>query len=307
MTGHKTCERRGWLFAATLLAIVSASSNVRAWDDGDLSEPKVKASRNETPRLRAQDVDRAVENVIFGDNGLGSSHEQKLRERLRARIQQLSRSHSVSNEQEGKLLLAGQGDLRRFLDRVEELKGRIRSVSRDQIEWNRILRDAQPLQTQLRAGLFDRNSLFGKTLAKMGGSEQPASFVRTETDRSRFQHRAAVNMTVLRLSTALGLSDEQRTRLKAVLLEETRPVRSLSVVPTDLYSNSVYAQLRLVSEAKLKTLFEPWQWQALRIKLASAPKPREDARGLIEEAATIRERPALRRIGMRRAVLRASR
>jgi len=307
MTGHKTCGRRGWLVAATLLAIVSASSSVRAWDDDDLSEPKVKASRNETPRLRAQDVDRAVENVIFGDNGLGLSHEQKLRERLRARIQQVSLSHSVSKEQEDKLLLAGEGDLRRFLDRVEELKGRIRSVSRHQIEWNRILREAQPLQGQLRAGLFDRDSLFGKTLAKIGGSEQPASFTRTETDRSRFQHRAAVNMTVLRLSTALGLSDEQRTRLKVLLLEETRPVRSPSAALADSYSNSVYAQLRLVSEAKLKPLFEPWQWEALQIKFASAQKPREDARGMIEEAAAIHERPALRRLGMRRAMLRALR
>lgn len=77
-------------------------------------------------------------------------------------------------------------------------------------------------------------------------------------------------MTVLRLSTALGLSDEQQTRLKQLLLRETRPARTLEGAGPPWYFNVVYAQMPRIPEQKLRPLFEPWQWQALKTKLASA-------------------------------------
>jgi hypothetical protein len=67
------------------------------------------------------------------------------------------------------------------------------------------------------------------------------------------------------------LSGEQQTRLKKLLLQETRPARTLEGVNATAYFTVVYAQLPRIPERKLRPLFEPWQWQALKTKLASAP------------------------------------
>ena len=75
-------------------------------------------------------------------------------------------------------------------------------------------------------------------------------------------------MTALRLSTALGLSDEQRQRLEQVLFQETRPTRITGPAFPAAYFLAVYVQINRIPETRLKPILEPWQWQALRRKMA---------------------------------------
>jgi hypothetical protein len=268
--GDRTRHGRWLLLAVTILGIDSAASSALAGDDDDLVEPRLTAPGNEPLGFLVDGAGGNLDNLIFGNNGDGSTPEQRLVLQLHARVREVARMTAVSKAQEEKLLLAGEGDIRRFIDRIEEVKGRFPDGPRDQNAWNQISQEIRPLQAEVRAGLFGRRSLFGKTIAKMLSPEQALSFTRIERERRRFQHRAGVNMTVLRLSTALGLSDEQQTRLKALLLKETRPARLRSPTYPAGFFNVVYAQMGRIPEAKLKPLFEPWQWQALRVKIASA-------------------------------------
>jgi len=289
--GNRTRHGRWLLLAVTILGIDSAASSALAGDDDDLVEPAVTAAGNERPGFLVEGAGGTVENLVFGNNGDGSAPEQRLVLQLHARVREVARMTAVSKAQEEKLLLAGEGDIRRFIDRVEEVTARFPSGAPNPNTWNKISQEIRPLQAELRAGLFGRKSLFGKTIAKMLRPEQALSFTRIDRDRRRFQHRAGVNMTVLRLSTALGLSDEQQTRLKALLLKETRPARLPSPTYPAGFFNVVYAQMGRIPEAKLKPLFEPWQWQVLRVKMASAPNFGGGALEAADDPEDVREPP----------------
>jgi hypothetical protein len=86
-------------------------------------------------------------------------------------------------------------------------------------------------------------------------------------------------MTTLRLTTALGLSDEQRQRLEEVLYQETRPTRITGQAFPAASMLAVYVQISQIPEARLKPLLEPWQWQALRRKMAERQTYVEMLRG----------------------------
>ena len=127
------------------------------------------------------------------------------------------------------------------------------------------------MRDDFRRGVFAEPSLFSKMTARIMTVEQIRQSKKVARERRLFHHQAGVHMTVLRLSTALGLSGEQQTQLKKLLLQETRPARTLDGVNPAGYFSVVYAQLPRIPERKLRPLFEPWQWQALKAKLASAP------------------------------------
>ena len=92
-------------------------------------------------------------------------------------------------------------------------------------------------------------------------------------------------MTVLRLSTALGLSDEQWQRFEAVLLKETRPPRFTTPRGPTGYFQFVYQQMRRIPPEKLQPIFEPWQWKIVKTKVEEAGgfANAGQAKGLISE------------------------
>ena len=75
-------------------------------------------------------------------------------------------------------------------------------------------------------------------------------------------------MTVLRLATALGLSDDQWKGLEQLLLTETHPAQVTGEMYPAVYFQIVYRQMSQIPEEKLKPLFDPWQWRMLQAKLA---------------------------------------
>ena len=163
---------------------------------------------------------------------------------LARKVGDLARASRLAEDQKQKLLLAGRGDIVRLIDRMEELRSRYRSAELTPDIQNEINRKAAPIRAALRGGLFTDNSLFAKTMAKTLTSEQIARYARIDRSRQLFQHRAGVHMTVLRLATALGLSDDQWKGLEKVLLTETHPAQIIGEPYPAAYFNIVYRQMR---------------------------------------------------------------
>ncbi len=137
------------------------------------------------------------------------------------------------------------------------------------MDWSQLLKEVQPLVAS-RVNLYANDSLFAKTLARVLTAEQLARYEQIERERAEFRHRTGVQLTVLRMSTALGLSDDQRRRLEQLLLKETRPGRSPNrLYPTTSF-NIVIVQMAHLPAARLRPLFEPWQWRELQRKLENA-------------------------------------
>jgi hypothetical protein len=109
-------------------------------------------------------------------------------------------------------------------------------------------------------------------LARTLTLEQTARVERDDRSRLSFQHRAGVRMTVWRLSTAMGLTDDQRRRLEQLLMAETHPTPILNVVLPFARYVVIYVQIASIPEAKLKPLFNAWQWHTLQLKLSEIPR-----------------------------------
>jgi hypothetical protein len=252
------------------LAANPAEAITRA-DDDDLVEqtrPVVNVDRLD---INPRDIPADIDNRVFGvDRSETRGAETSLLSQLERRVAWVARTTSLSEGQIDQLSLAGQGDIRRFLDRVDALKARFAHTPRGPNSWRELIQECQPLEEDFRRGVFTDHSLFAKTMTRMMTAEQIRQCKAIVRNRRRFQHRAGVHMTVLRLSTALGLSDAQQTQLKALLLRKTRPARTLEGVIPSSYFNVVYAQMPRIPEQKLRPLFEPWQWRALKSDLTSA-------------------------------------
>jgi hypothetical protein len=271
---RESANKPGWIsLAAAVIALAVWESAAIAADGDDLvDDPAGKAVNKEA--VIGLNPASTIHNWVFYGNQFGSREgpESKLESLLRTRIADLARAGALSDEQKQKLLLAGEGDIRRFIDRVEQMKSRYRSETFDQNGWMQLHEQTQPLHLEFLQGPFSQNSLFAKTLARTLTPEQAARVEREDRSRLSFQHRAGVRMTVWRLSTAMGLSEDQRRRLEQLLMAETHPTPILrDVFPPARYV-VIYVQIAHIRAEKLKPLFNAWQWHTLQLKLAEIPR-----------------------------------
>jgi hypothetical protein len=193
---------------------------------------------------------------VYGNRGNRGLSQQSLENRLDMKVDEIARAAAMNEQQRQKLHLAGLGDIRHFADRVDAIKVKHQATEFSQQEWNAIFQELRPLQVELRRGLFGADSLFDKTLHTILSSDQAERFNRAELDRQLFQHRARVEMTVLRFAKALALRDEQRKRLTEILLVKTRPVSTSGQSDQFL----IMAQMTRIPDDELKPLFDDKQW-----------------------------------------------
>ncbi len=265
-----TTTRRRTTLVAFFCVLALAAAPARADDDDDLIDKSAKPAANEREIIfAAPGVDQNIDNWVYGNDDGANSAQETLESRLQMKTGPLARTFNLSDNQKQKLLLAGRGDIRRFLGRVEQLKSRYHRNRLTVDDWRVVRQESLHLRASL-SGLFAGDSLFAKTLSSVLTPEQFASLDQVEVERRAFQHRAGVHMTVLRLSTALGLSDDQWKRLEEVLLKETRPAQFTDRPYPAVYFNVVYGQMRSIPREKLQPIFEPWQWRIMQQKLNTA-------------------------------------
>ncbi len=263
-----TTTRRRTTLVAFFCVLALAAAPARADDDDDLIDKSAKPAANEREIIfAAPGVDQNIDNWVYGNDDGANSVQETLESRLQMKTGPLARTFNLSDNQKQKLLLAGRGDIRRFLGRVEQLKSRYHRNRLTVDDWRVVRQESLHLRASL-SGLFAGDSaLFAKTLSSVLTPEQFASLDQVEVERRAFQHRAGVHMTVLRLSTALGLSDDQWKRLEEVLLKETRPAQFSDRPYPAAYFNVVYGQMRSIPREKLQPIFEPWQWRIMQQKI----------------------------------------
>jgi hypothetical protein len=263
-------KARRCVLLAAFIACAAAGGVARAGDDDDLVTEDAAASGqndNMLPRAALPNDNANIDELVFGNsNGGEDQHRRNLQAILAGKVLNLARSAGLTELQQQRLSLAGRGDIQRFFECVDAIKTEKTGVLTVDI-WNHLFRETEPLKASLRSDLFAGQSLFAKTLNRMLTGEQLARCQRMDRERALFQHRAGVHMTVLRLSTAMGLSDEQWQRFEEVLLKETHPARVLRPLNPSIYFNIVFVQIAQIPPKKLMPLFEPWQWRTLQRKL----------------------------------------
>jgi hypothetical protein len=234
--------------ALTLLAAM-ATGSVSWAQEADDDEPQ-------KPPPRRRRVAPAEEAWAFGMKR--AEAQARVETRLNLEIEWIERCCRITEEQKKKLQITGRGDLKRFFDRVDEVRRKRRDAGDNQARRDEIDMEMQSLQAQLTEELPFHGSMFAKTLTRTLSDRQMAAYREALRESRRFRLRAEVDLVVEVFDMAAGCSDEQRQRLTKLLLEETRlPSKA------DEEFQVVLAQAVRLPEAKLRSIFDDSQWRPL--------------------------------------------
>jgi hypothetical protein len=246
------------LFVAAL-AIVSRGSIARAQDD---DEPDENENAQAAGRMRAVIVQQManveqVDQWVFARFGGSGGARNKLDSSLKLRIEDLERSCHITDFQKKKLLLAGRGDIKRFFDKIEDVKRKFQNGQNDPNA--NIWQDVQPLQVELNTGLFGDDSIYKKTIGKTLEGDQISRYESVLRERKLVRYKAAIEWFVVHLDKGLGLSDDQRQQFVELLSNESRPPKR--------FGQGDYWYLMLqtthIPESRLKPIFDVPQWRLL--------------------------------------------
>jgi hypothetical protein len=161
--------RRNQTFTTELVAVNEAERKAAERNDGDeqkndrlIRKPPVEEALMVV--LERQNFDRWV----FGNMNNDKSRRAWLEYKLRLKAEQAEGVTALSRPQVEKLVLAGRGDIKRFLDRVEEMRPEFDAVRADMAAGRSfLLDDLRPLGVDFQNGPFGNDSLFAKTLKKI--------------------------------------------------------------------------------------------------------------------------------------------
>ena len=251
------------LTAATILAIVGGGPSARAQDDGEEEE-----ASNPIPAVRMHAFvmnDDQFDQWVFGNMGLGNaaSARNRLDSLLTLNVDDLERTCGLTPVQKKKLLLAGRGDIKRFFDRVEEVRKRFTKGQNDQNQFAQLWQEVQPFRNAYHAGFFGEESIYTKALKATLTPEQVEKHEAVVRDRTHYRYWARVDLAMELLNNEVGFTDDQRRQLVKLLHEETKPPRRLG--QNDYYV--VLYQLSRIPEDKIKPVFEDVQWRFLKRQL----------------------------------------
>ena len=141
--------------------------------DGEVDPPEPVAPM----RLNLNDSVLERENFdrwIFGDGFDEEGRRLRLQTLLSERIDHVMKGHDINRAQLQKLRLAGSGDIKRFLDRVEERRPEFEVARKNFNTGFALLQELEPLSTEFQEGPFGTDSFFVKTLKKIEGDAKGA-------------------------------------------------------------------------------------------------------------------------------------
>ena len=145
------------------LAAFPAEKIVRANDDNDLIEERQPVYDVDPINIEPRNVAADIDNWVYGVDRNGTrGAELSLSSQLQRRVNMLARSMSLSEGQIDQLSLAGQGDIRRFMDRVDEVKARFGHARADRTRGEPSCRNAAPCGTTFAAACLRSLRCFPK-------------------------------------------------------------------------------------------------------------------------------------------------
>lgn len=258
----KSARRTILCVCLALWLSITATAIAQSDDDDD---PPEEALLGQPQVQNFEMPENQFDQWVFQNFPTAAGARKKLEQMLTLQLDDVDRACQLSEAQKKKLLLAGRGDILRFFESVEVVRKKFLLVRKDQQKFNEIWQDISPLQVKFQAGLFSDGSFYHKTLRNMLKGEQLSKYSEIDNERRKFQYRAKVELVVAMLENALPLRDEQRQKVIALIVEETKPPRSFGQ-QQDYYV--VMWNISKIPEKTLKPLFSDAEWKALNQQFA---------------------------------------
>jgi hypothetical protein len=221
---------------------------------------KMQAEANRQAYLRRFDQ------LAFGGGLTEDSLRLPVESIMAKQLDHIERASGLTEAQKRKLHAAGQGDLKRFLDRVSEARRGLRANDDPRALILEIRKSAQSFTEDRTSLLAAKGPIFTRAFAHTLTDDQRAAFEKDGRDRRAFRHRADVRWTAVLLARSLGLLDDQRRRLEAVLLKGTRPPLKFDTLDYTL----VMYQASRIPEDEIRPIFDDLQWRVMTQELAAS-------------------------------------
>ncbi len=255
---HRPSPFHRLISVAALLAVAGAGEAARAQVVEKAARPVIARKNNEIH----------LDSFIFGNLGVGSAEatRSQFESQLTLHVEELARIVELGPPQKKKLLLAGRGDMKRYFDRIEEVRQKYLSDPNFQFNARvqQIWQDLQPLQTSHNSGLFGEGSLFAKTKHATLTPDQARKAEEVERERMLYHYWNRIDLGLELVNLDVGFTEDQRARLIELLRAETRPPRKMAR-QYDVYV--VFYQLGQIPEKKIRPIFEDYQWPLMAREL----------------------------------------
>lgn len=254
-------KRNGWRGLILLVSVsVALTSQVTFGQQEVVEEVEVEEAVAEDVAVQVVQqpvwTDAQFDQWVFQQHQSAAKARQWLDSLLKLQTTDVQRACELTDAQQKKLQLAGRGDIKRFFNRYEAVKRQFSLVKHDRNKFQEIWQHISPLQMQLQAGLFHSRSFMQKSLSNILNEEQLVTYQKASGERSRFRHRAKIELAVAVIEQSTPLSKTQRETVIEKLLEETKPLRYASQYE---YYALLY-QISRIPEKTLKPLFDDVQW-----------------------------------------------
>jgi hypothetical protein len=181
---------------------------------------------------------------------------------LSGRLDELNQYCRLTEAQVKKLNVAGRGDIKRFMDRWDQIAANSHDASAplDDIRALRLSIRIDAQAKTINGDFFGEASIFSKTLLSTLNQEQAAAYEQALAEKRRLQYQQAVSRAVKSIQKNLVLGNRQVEELVQLLLKETRPPKNFGRA-SDIAL--VLFQVSKLPEHTIRPLFDDAQWQAL--------------------------------------------
>jgi len=251
-----------WLLSLAIILAIAVANNPARAQDGE--EPDSEVEPLARPARRVIVHDRQLDQQIFQGESIESARA-RLNMILQGRVRWLDRQYRLTDAQKDKLILAGQGDIKRAFDAVDELRRKFELGKSERAGVIECFEEAQRIHSALEGGIFGPKSLLTKTIGTTITEDQKAYSDHLLTQYRSSQFGSAISAAVMQLDRLLNLTRDQYQRLKELLLSEVRPPWQWG---ESSYGYIMY-QLSRVPEEKLRPIFRDTQWKFLHELLIS--------------------------------------
>lgn len=201
---------------------------------------------------------------IFGNRARSlETVQESLNVVLETRLDLIARECDLTDKQRETLILAGQGDIHRFLNDYHTLRRKIPIGTISQERYQEIWQEIQPMRTRFSTGLYNHNSLFEKNIQYVLKNHQRSRYDAFVRERRHRQYEAVVRGTITMIENEMPLTSSQRESLVELLMTD---------VPNANYHNINYYHQYLVLYQMSKLPDEKFQAILLENEWASLSK-----------------------------------
>ncbi|WP_286762783.1 MULTISPECIES: hypothetical protein [Rhodopirellula] len=226
---------------------------------------------------------------IFQRHGRDEARcRSNLKKEIELQFVRIEQSTPLSESQKDALRLAGQGDIKRFFDRVNDAREKFLQL--EQTNNNHDVTEAyqlaSPLQRELTEGLFGEGSLMQKVTHYVMTEEQTVEFQERRIEQFRTEMEAKGKVFLATMGRSMALTARQQRQLQAHFRNKAQQIEK--VIPTNQQPRfNQYLFITWISEMKNEediSFLDEEQMQLIEklAERARAIRPMLEQQGLIE-------------------------